>query len=622
MADQYTWEKAKQAGYKTTLQQLSRKTIADGVLLNNYVLETLSSRDKYINDNLTAETASANSVFNTVKNNSATNWDNSLLSGFSAVKILNNNKQINGSYCSAISPFTWSAGKGIYLTANNSTHALQMDVYSAYKMSYHEYATEHTNSYTNADISATQNNGAAFVFGFNSTAKSPSIAMVRSKSDELSIAAFNSVSKAGTIALINSIANTSQRSILAMLHSTVTMTNQVGMGLGLCDGYIDGPGNVYAIGNSSAYFTNNNVFVALNSLYPLAENHGGNGIAILNSTACGAAGFGAVYCKDIYSNALAYLDCASARSGTLAMLNAKDIACSIAINAVSGVWGSFAINNITGINGCFAVNDCGFASTANIMINNARRFANDNIAINNCSGLRYYNFVINDCYDMGTNNIAINNCSGLGFSAIAINNCRDGGFILLNNCHNNSTYAPPSLAIQSCSSCSNNSVNLMHSHNINSNSLNISNVASGAALVAIDNVASAGYADLVIKHGYPVNINEMFGANEPEWFMKNSDSNSVAINSAAGFTNSVALLNSYASGYSCAINNSTANNHSLAMLNSSAKDYAVSMVNNTLSANANNEVNGANIKYKISIFEPATPAQIAIETDNTFVFII
>jgi hypothetical protein len=86
MADQYTWEKANQASYKTTLQQLSRKTIADGQLLNNDVVETLSSRDKYINDNLTAETVSANCVFNTVKNNSATNWDNNLLSGFSAIQ--------------------------------------------------------------------------------------------------------------------------------------------------------------------------------------------------------------------------------------------------------------------------------------------------------------------------------------------------------------------------------------------------------------------------------------------------------------------------------------------------------------------------------------------------------
>lgn len=85
MADQYTWEKANQAGYKTTVKQLSRKTIADGQLLNDAV-ETLSSRDKYINDSLTGETASANSVFNTVKNNSAINWDNNLLSGFSAIQ--------------------------------------------------------------------------------------------------------------------------------------------------------------------------------------------------------------------------------------------------------------------------------------------------------------------------------------------------------------------------------------------------------------------------------------------------------------------------------------------------------------------------------------------------------
>lgn len=84
MADQYTWDKAKQAGYKVDVIQMTRQTIADGNLLNTSAIDTFSGRDKYINDNLVLETASANSVYSTVNANSAKNWANSALSGFSA----------------------------------------------------------------------------------------------------------------------------------------------------------------------------------------------------------------------------------------------------------------------------------------------------------------------------------------------------------------------------------------------------------------------------------------------------------------------------------------------------------------------------------------------------------
>lgn len=86
MADQYTWDKAKQEGYKVDVVPLTRQTIADGNLLNSSVVEVFSSRDKYVNDNLVKETASANSVYSTVNSNSAKNWANSALQGFSAIQ--------------------------------------------------------------------------------------------------------------------------------------------------------------------------------------------------------------------------------------------------------------------------------------------------------------------------------------------------------------------------------------------------------------------------------------------------------------------------------------------------------------------------------------------------------
>jgi hypothetical protein len=95
MADQYTWEKANQAGYTTAVTQLNRKTIADGSLLNDYVIETFSSRDQYLIDNCNKIESSANSVYSTVNSNSAENWNNAKLSGFSAFQF--NDKNVVGS---------------------------------------------------------------------------------------------------------------------------------------------------------------------------------------------------------------------------------------------------------------------------------------------------------------------------------------------------------------------------------------------------------------------------------------------------------------------------------------------------------------------------------------------
>ena len=88
MADQYTWDKAKAAGYITDVAKISRQTIADGVLLNDVYL-SLSSRDKYVNDNLVDLTAKTKFIYDQVNPNSAVNWNNSVLTGFSAIEVDN-----------------------------------------------------------------------------------------------------------------------------------------------------------------------------------------------------------------------------------------------------------------------------------------------------------------------------------------------------------------------------------------------------------------------------------------------------------------------------------------------------------------------------------------------------
>ncbi len=99
MADQYSWEIANQAGYKTgsaddiagNIGQFSRKTIADGDLLGDKIIETFSSRDDYLLDSLNDIDASARSVYNTVQSNSA-NFADSAISGFNEINVSSNDK--------------------------------------------------------------------------------------------------------------------------------------------------------------------------------------------------------------------------------------------------------------------------------------------------------------------------------------------------------------------------------------------------------------------------------------------------------------------------------------------------------------------------------------------------
>lgn len=87
MADRYTWNAAKQAGYKTDIVPLTRQTIADGDLLKSLEVETFSSRDKYLLDSLNSVDSSARSVYNTVNANSANNWLDEKISGFNVLKV-------------------------------------------------------------------------------------------------------------------------------------------------------------------------------------------------------------------------------------------------------------------------------------------------------------------------------------------------------------------------------------------------------------------------------------------------------------------------------------------------------------------------------------------------------
>lgn len=80
----YSWDKAEQENYKTTLTALSRQTIADGDLLNKNI-EAFEDRDNYVNDNVDPLSNTLDETIKIIQENSVKNWNNELLTGFSAI---------------------------------------------------------------------------------------------------------------------------------------------------------------------------------------------------------------------------------------------------------------------------------------------------------------------------------------------------------------------------------------------------------------------------------------------------------------------------------------------------------------------------------------------------------
>ena len=74
----YSWDKAELEDYKTTLNALSRQTIADGDLLNKNI-EAFESRDAYIDDNIDPLSNTLDENVEIISENSAKNWDDELL---------------------------------------------------------------------------------------------------------------------------------------------------------------------------------------------------------------------------------------------------------------------------------------------------------------------------------------------------------------------------------------------------------------------------------------------------------------------------------------------------------------------------------------------------------------
>lgn len=390
MADQYTWEKANQAGYKTTVKQLNRKTIADGLLLNDDVIETFSSRDQYLIDNCNNVESSANSVYNTVKNNSAENWNNDKLSGFSAFQFNNKNivgsvrsqetltlnfkypfnittatdkitigaKNLNESYFqlaksagSTVSypdisnepPRGSNDGLAALFGANNrlSTNLINNHIPNvntlfdnSYTDSYHAVAFVNSNA-SDAGFSfngSTGNYHAGVGFNKSNNCHDGGVGINYSYASSGSIAFNNSQASGHALAITNSTANAASLAIINSLSEY----------------------RAYAAINSSAnacgaaYINSTGAYNGLGVIYSNSQNAS---VALINSEA-ETNGFAAIYSK--VNNVGIAIDNSSATNDGFAFCDSTEEGHSVAMNHSYAGWGSYAYFSSSATNGSYA----------------------------------------------------------------------------------------------------------------------------------------------------------------------------------------------------------------------------------------------------------------------------
>lgn len=408
MADQYTWEKANQAGYTTAVTQLNRKTIADGSLLNDYVIETFSSRDQYLIDNCNKVESSANSVYSTVNSNSAENWNNAKLSGFSAFQFNDENvvgamhsletltlnfkypfnittatdkitigaKNLNESYFqlaksagSTVSypdisnepPRGSNDGLAALFGANNvlsdnliNNHTPNVNTLFDNSYTYSEHAVAFVNSNAgNAGFSfngSTGNYHAGVGFNKSNNCHGGGVGINYSCASSGSIAFNNSQATYRALAITNSTANAAS---LAIINS-------------LSDYRAYAAINSTARACGAAYINSNGASNGLGAIYSNSQHAS---VALINAEAQ-VNGFAAIY-SQAYNVGIA-IDRSTATNDGFAFCNSTESGHSVAMNHSSASNGSFAYFSSSARNGSYAShNSTAYAGAAAIFSSSA-----------------------------------------------------------------------------------------------------------------------------------------------------------------------------------------------------------------------------------------------------------
>lgn len=426
MADQYTWDKAKQAGYKTDVVPITRQSIADGNLLNSDVVEVFSSRDQYLIDNSNKIDASAASVYNTVKNNSATNWNNTLLTGFSAIQF--NNLATVGQPC-ASGTLTWTFDYPFTITT--ATDKVTISAKSLNE-SYFQLAKSANSTVSYPDITNEpprgSNLGLAGVFGEN--CKLPDNLVQYHVSNTNVLFDNSETDSYHGIAFVYSKSNHAGFSF-----NKSTGSYYAGIGFnGSNDCKEAGIGINNSKGDYNAIALNNSTSTrrAFSFYNSYAESDGAAYIASTGKW----RGVGLIYSTAYYAG-LAYINSTGSNNG-LAIINSSAQSASLAVNNSKATGGSIALANSTATEASFALCDS-LTDNDGVAFNKSSADSHGLAFINSsaiCDGFAIYNSTANSESFAFHNGFAYN-----GSFAFAISTALNGAYARLGSSANNGSIA-------------------------------------------------------------------------------------------------------------------------------------------------------------------------------------
>lgn len=538
------------------VKKFNRATIADGKLLNNYVFEPLSA----IDDDLLAylnETYNKLLPLYTLVNTYSSDWQNSKISGFSAIQFnstaeVGASKFANAAKLTSTDNISFSVfGKSVDVTVPYSAY----NSYYALAMAGGSYIDNENSVAMMVGSSATDSSMAV---GNQQIASNHSVAFGARRSEAKNYSF--SVNYGGNVSnLPYGNKFYIENSAVGFYYNYITGgTNNIGFYYTSTINSKDCVGLYYAdtrrCTNAVTEYTSTS-YDSVNTISKY-DSHVNASTAVLAATNSIVIDSSTTIGKN---NSSAYRTTATIVYNDSDALTADH---SIAVNNshITNSTNVIAINDTAISNGrdSFGMNNCLISNSGNFCFNNCEARAQDNILFNNCTAAYNYGgyrgrvFAINNCdATQGYEGLAYDSSKLMGWFNIAINHSTANGaasFAIA------SSYAEKDFAIAFYeSSATNGGIALLQS------SADKAGIATHESTATISGVAL---------------------------FASSATNCSLAITKSFAENTSIASLDSTARDSSIAILGSSATNHSVALYHASASDYMFAIDNNRFTINS------------------------------------
>lgn len=545
---------------KNSIATINRATIADGKLLQHYVALPLLGRDEYSLYAINYTYDYMKPYFDYIYSNSAKEFNNSTLTGFSAIKI-NSNTNYGGT--SAIKTLKLSAVNPLALAQDNFKVTLKYaDSYKIDQASYYIRAMMQ-NSYIDSDYSV--------ALSRNASATLSSWAFCDSSANNQSFAWYNSTATNRSIAMYNSIAGKTVKGQpdryynVALYDSTANNTyshyaNNVAVALYNSRAWMDSVALYYstADGHSIAMYNSKTIY---NQSYQPVDS-----LLMYDSTeAVGLGGHAAgteagIILYGSYGDKGGIYKYNSTGRNGIAIYNSF-------VNESISYEFAFAAYNSTANSSALAVYNAYASANAIALYQSTAHnhsFATYDSSANNVSRAHYHSIATRT-------SIAVFSGKADYYAIAAHSSCAEINSVALNNssahndsfARNDSTATWQSIAFNRSSADGKSFANCC-STAMNNSFANVSGYADNYSMASVSSIA---------------------------------DEYSIAVDNSSATISSMAKFHATATNKSIAMYNSSATDNSLAMFDSTATDETISLWHNTFTINSKGFVNGIKIVY-------------------------